>query len=135
MAGDSISQQKEIFGKVQSLMAFLDTTEQNKKRENLEEWKEVLESLRDITSNPLPFLLELLKNVQIGKNVKKKYAEARAMRAARCCCDEIKFYNINTMETIWDYSDVVITADKEIISCKPENKKRENLEEWSGKKF
>ena len=74
MAGDSISQQKEIFGKVQSLMAFLDTTEQNKKRENLEEWKEVLESLRDITSNPLPFLLELLKNVQIGKNTKKKYA-------------------------------------------------------------
>ena len=40
-----------------------------------------------------------------------------------CCCDEIKFYNINTIETIWDYSDVVITADKEIISCKPENKK------------
>jgi hypothetical protein len=83
MAGDSISQQKEIFGKVQSLMAFLDTTEQNKKRENLEEWKEVLESLRNITSNPLPFLLELLKNVQIGKNTKKKYAEARAMRAAK----------------------------------------------------
>ena len=71
---DSIAQQKEIFGKVQSLMAFLDTTEQNKKRENLEQWKEVLESLRNISENPIPFLLELLKHTQFAQNVKKKFS-------------------------------------------------------------
>ena len=58
---DSIDTQKEIFGKVQSLMAFLDATDNKVKRENLEEWKEVLEALREITNNPLPLLLELLK--------------------------------------------------------------------------
>ena len=59
--GDAIEQQKEIFGKVQGIMAFLDTTDQAKNRENLEAWKNTLESLRNITSNPLPFLLELIK--------------------------------------------------------------------------
>ena len=80
---DSIDQQKEIFGKVQSLMAFLDTTEQNKKRENLEQWKQVLESLRNISGNPIPFLLELLKNTQWAQKQRDKMAVARSMRAAK----------------------------------------------------
>ena len=80
---DSIDQQKEIFGKVQSLMAFLDTTEQNKKRENLEQWKEVLESLRNISGNPIPFLLELLKNTQWAQKQREKLQNARSMRAAK----------------------------------------------------
>ena len=60
-ASDSIQTQKDIFGQIQGLLAFLDTTEEKKGRENLEAWKNTLESLREITSNPLPFLLELLK--------------------------------------------------------------------------
>ena len=47
-------------------MAFIDTTEQKKSRENLEEWQNTFESLRDITNNPLPFLLELLKMLKSG---------------------------------------------------------------------
>ena len=39
---DSIDTQKEIFGKVQSLMAFLDATDNKVKRENLEEWKDLM---------------------------------------------------------------------------------------------
>ena len=45
---DAQDSQKEIFSKIQSLLAFLDTTEKQRERENLEQWKEVLESLRDI---------------------------------------------------------------------------------------
>jgi hypothetical protein len=64
--GDTQSAQKEIFGKIQGFMAFIDTTEQKKSRENLEEWQNTFESLRDITNNPLPFLLELLKMLKSG---------------------------------------------------------------------
>jgi len=64
--GDTQNAQKEIFGKIQGFMAFIDTTEQKKSRENLEEWQNTFESLRDITNNPLPFLLELLKMLKSG---------------------------------------------------------------------
>jgi hypothetical protein len=81
--GDAIEQQKEIFGKVQGIMAFLDTTDQAQKRENLEAWKETFESLRNITSNPLPFLLELIKNLKAYKTIKNKSSKAKAFRAAK----------------------------------------------------
>ena len=80
---DSIDTQKEIFGKVQSLMAFLDATDNKVKRENLEEWKEVLEALREITNNPLPLLLELLKLLKSKKNSDKPGAAAKAFKAAK----------------------------------------------------
>jgi len=80
---DSIDTQKEIFGKVQSLMAFLDSTDKKNKRENLEEWKEVLEALREITNNPLPLLLELLKLLKSKKNSDKPGAAAKAFKAAK----------------------------------------------------
>ena len=54
---DPIQQQKDIFSKVQGLMAFLDTTDQQRNRENLEQWKQTFAALRDITNNPLPTLL------------------------------------------------------------------------------
>ena len=68
-AQDSIDTQKEIFGKVQGLMAFLDTTEQKQSRENLEAWREVIQSLREMANNPLPFLLELLKGLKAYKSL------------------------------------------------------------------
>lgn len=80
---DSIDTQKDIFGKVQGLLAFLDTTDEKKNRENLDAWKNTLESLRDITSNPLPFLLELLKTLKQKKSNKKDGARAKKMRAAK----------------------------------------------------
>ena len=80
---DSINSQKEIFGKVQGLMAFLDTTDQTKNRQNTEEWKRTLESLREITNNPLPFLLELLKLLKASKAAKKLGAKAKSFKAAR----------------------------------------------------
>ena len=82
-AQDSINTQKEIFGKVQSLMAFLDATDKKMKRENLEAWKEVLEALREITNNPLPLLLELLKLLRSKKSSNKAGAAAKAFKAAK----------------------------------------------------
>ena len=81
--GDALQQQKDIFGKVQGIMAFLDTTDQAQKRENLEAWKETFESLRNISSNPLPFLLELIKNLKAYKAIKNKSSKAKAFRAAK----------------------------------------------------
>ena len=52
---DAIQQQKDIFAKVESLLAFLDTTDKQRNRENLDEWKKTFASLRDIAANPLPF--------------------------------------------------------------------------------
>ena len=80
---ESIQVQKDIFSSIQGLLAFLDTTEEKKNRENLEAWKNTLESLRDITSNPLPFLLELLKVLKQKKSNEKKGAKAKKMRAAK----------------------------------------------------
>ena len=68
MASDSIQTQKDIFGGIQGLLAFLDTTDEKKNKANTEAWKNTLESLRNITSNPLPFLLELLKILKQKKS-------------------------------------------------------------------
>ena len=81
---DSQQQQKDIFGKVQSLMAFLDTTDQQRNRENLKEWKNTFAALRNITSNPLPFAVELLKNLTAEKREKIKAGlKAKRMKAAK----------------------------------------------------
>ena len=53
---DPIQQQKDIFSKVQGLMAFLDATDEQRNRENLDQWKQTFAALKDITNNPLPFL-------------------------------------------------------------------------------
>ena len=83
MASDSIQTQKDIFGGIQGLLAFLDTTDEKKNRENTEAWKNTLESLRNITSNPLPFLLELLKILKQKKSNEKAGQKAKKMRAAK----------------------------------------------------
>ncbi len=70
---DPIQQQKDIFSKVQGLMAFLDTTDQQRNRENLEQWKQTFAALRDITNNPLPFLLDLLKSLKSHKQNRTKF--------------------------------------------------------------
>jgi|TARA_R110000744_G_scaffold67666_1_gene137887 hypothetical protein len=64
MASDSQQAQRDIFTKLEGLLTFLEVTEQKKTRENLEDWKEVLSALKDIGSNPIPLLLELLKLVK-----------------------------------------------------------------------
>jgi len=64
---DAIQQQKDIFKKVQGLVAFLDATDKQKNRENLDEWKKTFAALRDITNNPLPFLVDLLKSLKAHK--------------------------------------------------------------------
>jgi len=83
MASDSIQTQKDIFGGIQGLLAFLDTTDEKKNKANTEAWKNTLESLRNITSNPLPFLLELLKILKQKKSNEKAGQKAKKMRAAK----------------------------------------------------
>ena len=38
-------------------------------------------------------------------------------------CDEIIFYNTNTIKELWDNTDIFITVDKDVIESKPKNKK------------
>tara|TARA_R110000824_G_scaffold294113_1_gene482410 strand:- start:4184 stop:6277 length:2094 start_codon:yes stop_codon:yes gene_type:complete len=81
---DAIQQQKDIFAKVESLLAFLDTTDKQRNRENLDEWKETFAALRDIAANPLPFLLDLLKNLGAHKAEKIKAGlKAKRFKAAK----------------------------------------------------
>tara|TARA_B100001094_G_scaffold58842_1_gene54304 strand:- start:1877 stop:3952 length:2076 start_codon:yes stop_codon:yes gene_type:complete len=70
---DPIQQQKDIFSKVQGLIAFLDATDEQRSRENLEQWKQTFAALRDITNNPLPFLLDLLKSLKSHKQNRTKF--------------------------------------------------------------
>tara|TARA_R110002074_G_scaffold181413_2_gene345994 strand:+ start:41 stop:625 length:585 start_codon:yes stop_codon:yes gene_type:complete len=39
-----------------------------------------------------------------------------------CSCDEIAFYNSLTVDDVWDKTDIVITADLDLIESKPKNK-------------
>jgi len=70
---DPIQQQKDIFSKVQGLIAFLDATDEQRTRENLDQWKQTFAALRDITNNPLPFLLDLLKSLKSHKQDRIKF--------------------------------------------------------------
>jgi hypothetical protein len=70
---DPIQQQKDIFSKVQGLMAFLDATDEQRNRENLDQWKQTFAALKDITNNPLPFLLDLLKSLKSHKGNRIKF--------------------------------------------------------------
>jgi|TARA_R110000851_G_scaffold57537_1_gene133991 hypothetical protein len=70
---DPIQQQKDIFSKVQGLMAFLDATDKQRTRENLDQWKQTFAALKDITNNPLPFLLDLLKSLKSHKENRIKF--------------------------------------------------------------
>jgi len=80
---DTQNTQKDIFSKVEGLIAFLDTTDEKKIRENAQEWQDAFEALRDITNNPLPFLLGLLKQLKdtkAGKNVQAKIKNFKAAK-------------------------------------------------------
>ena len=80
---DTQNSQRDIFAKIQGLAAFLDTTEQKRDRENLKEWQDTFEALRDITNNPLPFLIELYKNIHGKKNNRKKQSLPKRFRSAK----------------------------------------------------
>ena len=81
--GDTQNSQRDIFAKIQGLTAFLDTTEQKRDRENLKQWQDTFEALRDITNNPLPFLIELYKNIHGKKDNKKKQSLPKRFRSAK----------------------------------------------------
>ena len=76
MALDSIQAQKDIFGGIQGLLAFLDATDEKKNRENTEAWKNTLESLRNISSNPLPFFIRITKSIKTKKIKRKSWSES-----------------------------------------------------------
>ena len=66
MGLDNQNQRKNIVGKINSILATLDFELQfNKERENLDAWKKLFRDLQmtvgNITDNPIPFLLGLIK--------------------------------------------------------------------------
>ena len=92
MGLDNQNQRKNIVGKINSILATLDFELQfNKERENLDAWKKLFRDLQmtvgNITDNPIPFLLGLIKLLK-GKSFKqqakeKERAEQRAFRKRR----------------------------------------------------
>tara|TARA_R110000851_G_scaffold234060_2_gene386622 strand:- start:2309 stop:4474 length:2166 start_codon:yes stop_codon:yes gene_type:complete len=80
---DTQNTQKDIFSKVEGLIAFLDTTDEKKVRENTQEWQDLIEALRDIQNNPIPFLLGLLKALQETKFGQNVTAKVKGFKAAR----------------------------------------------------
>ena len=80
---DTQNTQKDIFSRVEGLIAFLDTTDEKKVRENAQEWQDTFEALRNITNNPLPFLLELLKQLKDTKAGKNLQAKIKNFKSAK----------------------------------------------------
>lgn len=92
MGLDNQNQRKNIIGKINSILATLDFELQfNKERENLDAWKKLFRDLKmtvgNITDNPIPFLLgliKLLKGKSFNQQAKEKQrAEQRAFRKKR----------------------------------------------------
>ena len=89
MALDNQNERQNIIGKINSIIATLDFDIQLKKeRQNADAWKKLFRDLGqtvgNITDNPIPFLLGLIKllKAKSNKNPKSERAQQRAFRRA-----------------------------------------------------
>ena len=119
MGVDNQQSQKDIVGKIQGLLTFLDLGEKSKQQENLDAWQDLFESLRDIGNNPIPFLLELIKQLKANgkqpdiKNRSKNYfSQAKKSRSGKGDTDDatnrkphkkrfLQKYHLDTSQNDW----------------------------------
>lgn len=86
MGLDNQNQRKEIFGKVNSILTTLEFDSQaRRERQNLDSWKQAFRDFGDLTDNPIPFLLGLIKTLKSRsqKNPKSETSEEKAFRSTR----------------------------------------------------
>jgi len=86
MGLDNQNQRKEIFGKVNSILTTLEFDSQvRRERQNLDSWKQAFRDFGDLTDNPIPFLLGLIKTLKSRsqKNPKSEPSEEKGFRSSR----------------------------------------------------
>jgi 5'(3')-deoxyribonucleotidase len=91
---------------------------------------EIFGQAKEVASNVMTHLKSLYK--EMPKNYKLRIVGDDLGRAKSstlwflakygCSCDEISFYNTETVEEMWVKTDLFITADVDLIESKPENK-------------
>jgi len=92
---------------------------------------EIFGQAREKEHNVIQHLVELYKSMPLDyklRVVSDDFGKSRAstlwfLAKYGCCCDEIKFYDITEIDTLWDETDLFITNDPNIIESKPKDKK------------
>ena len=92
---------------------------------------EIFGQATEIESNVITHLMELYKSMPDEytlRLVSDDFGKAKAstlwfLAKYGCCCDEIRFYSLSTIENLWKDTDMFITDDANIIKAKPKNKK------------
>ena len=92
---------------------------------------EIFGQAKEIEHNIISYLVDLYKKMPVGYKLrivsddlgKSKAATLWFLSKYGLVCDEITFYNTSTLDELWGVTDIFITADKDVISTKPKNKK------------
>ncbi len=92
---------------------------------------EIFGQAKEIENNIISHLVDLYKEMPIDYKLrivsddlgKSKAATLWFLSKYGLVCDEIIFYNTNTIKELWDNTDIFITVDKDVIESKPKNKK------------
>ena len=92
---------------------------------------EIFGHSKETSNNVISHLVELYKSMPTDYKLrivsddlgKAKPATLWFLAKYGCSMDELIFYTTETIEHVWDTTDIFITSDIDIISSKPENKK------------
>jgi len=92
---------------------------------------EIFGHSKETSNNVVSHLVELYKSMPSDYKLrivsddlgKAKPATLWFLAKYGCSMDELIFYTTETIENIWDTTDIFITSDVDVISSKPENKK------------
>ena len=92
---------------------------------------EIFGQAKEIENNVISHLVDLYKEMPLDYKLrivsddlgKSKSATLWFLSKYGLVCDEIIFYNTDTIKELWDKTDIFITVDTDIIDNKPKNKK------------
>jgi|TARA_R110000787_G_scaffold231011_2_gene338485 hypothetical protein len=92
---------------------------------------EVFGHAKETSNNVISHLVELYKSMPSDYKLrivsddlgKAKPATLWFLSKYGCSMDELIFYTTETIDYVWDTTDIFITSDMDVISAKPENKK------------
>ena len=92
---------------------------------------EIFGQAKEIEHNIISHLVDLYKEMPVGYKLrvvsddfgKSKSATLWFLAKYGLVCDEITFYDTSNIGEVWGVTDIFITADTDVISSKPKNKK------------
>ena len=92
---------------------------------------EIFGQAKETSHNVISHLVELYKSMPNDyklRLISDDFGKAKAstfwfLAKYGCCCDEVRFYSTSEIKDLWDDTDIIITADRDIIKSKPKNKK------------